>query len=1028
MVKKKLSLSKMLKSIAERKNTKTIDSFLNPTLNTLKTSSNENVGNQDFTNCLTQKEIENTDDFSISFEKNKVKCDLNKAKTDPMSNTLGFNDNETTKDNFTITDEELFDNFDTQKTDKNMTVEEKLTKNNTGEILSSPKKFEYLINGYENEVVSETRFSFLKDIKDKNGKKPGEAGYNSGTLFISTDQYSKLKPFERQYWEIKSDLFDTVVFIKMGKFYELYENDALLARKLFDLRVKDRANGMKLAGVPDVQYDVWAAKFLAAGYKVARVDERESLLAKKMRERDTQVKEKIIERKTTEIVTPSTIYNHEYIKSPLPFYLGVVLSDVCCMNFVEECDSNYHYSVLLYDSSVNFMYTSSVCDNFCLDSIKTLFTQYDVREVITNCAEINKKTFRGLAINPVETVSLELKEEAGMLYKIKESKESAKQMKSCVNVLEFENTSQAKCFLQLYRYFKGLLRENVFKESSVNKLNKSFECMQLDAATIVNMDILVNNFDNTVKHSLFDTVNCCTTPFGVRKLYQWILHPLCKLEKIKERREKVNMLKVYDRAMLINILKEMGDIERAHCKLKQHKVSLKDLKSFINASKQTIKLLENILEKADTLKDDFYSPKYFHGALKNIISDFEKNFNLLDDHVEPVNSTDELFIVLNEKIEIEKQLCQNIKRLSEFYGDVALNYKNVSNDIFQIECSKEDFEEKISEKIKTSGEFEIEIFSKTKFVVRFYTKETKKLVLLYKEAEEKIFQAKNYVLTRAVKFFAPNFIFYKELVDYIATLDCYLSFSLFNGKHSSSFSEPHFIDNFKNKNLQKKCLFSAVDVTNPIYQDYVTNDFNPMFEISLLTGPNMGGKSTFLRSICLNIILAQMGLNVAAKEMHMPIYDQIFTRIGASDSLAKNESTFMMEMNECSKILKNATNNSFVILDELGRGTSTRDGEAIARAVLIYLNKIGCFTLFSTHYHRLMHEIDANKEESLESNRYFMSYSIEKEDVIFKYKLKEGISDESHGIYVARLAGVPEEILEDAKKIKEEIVRKNLSF
>lgn len=848
-------------------------------------------------------------------------------------------------------------------------------------ITSPPTSFNYLIsNTKKTQALDDGRYPFLLDVKDANGVKKGQPGYDPSTLYIPDSEFLKFTPFERQFWEIKRVHFDTVVFFKKGKFYELYENDADVARSLFDLRVKERIN-MRMAGFPTSSYDAWASKFLAAGYKVARVDEKENALAKKMREKETGgAKTTIIQRDLVEVVTPATVYNCDYINSPLPFYIAVILSNVFCE--AEQCQGDYHYSILLYDASVNFIYSKTLCDSHNLDGIKTILAQNDIREIRTDVVNL-KVDVKTTIIAPA----------CNLAYQEK-----------CPNI-EFSTTGEMRCFNELYLYFEQLQRTDVFKGATCSKILKESNCMQLDASTIKNMDILTNNFDETVEFSLIQKINHCSTPFGIRKLYKWVLSPLTNLAHIEERRMRSTTLRIFDRDSYMISLKSLGDLDRLHCRLRQNRVSLKDLKQFVYSLGNALVFLNNVNQKGMQMSSedflDFFRPGYFINGVDMILKGFNSRYKISEENVEPVNEEDELFVFMKEKKAVEKELDNYLSSLSEELG-IAMSYKHMNKDIYQIEVAIEDFPTDST----VISKHKIDLYSKTKKMSRFYTKETKKLMLKFKEADERIFQSQNSALIRATKFFEPHGLFVNELIDYIATCDCYMSFFIFN-EANRNFVEPEFIQG----------TIQVEKMTNPIYSDYIHNDFVPENNVTVLTGPNMGGKSTFLRSLCLNIILAQIGLNVACGVMKLPIFDQIFTRIGASDSLAKNESTFMMEMNECGKILNKATKNSFVIVDELGRGTSTKDGDAIARAVLSYLKKIGCLTLFSTHYHKLVHDAIGVDKKSI-------TYKIEDNQIIFLYKLKDGIADESHGIYVAKMAGVPESILQRATEIRAALIKK----
>ncbi|TBT98110.1 DNA mismatch repair protein MutS, partial [Hamiltosporidium magnivora] len=317
---------------------------------------------------------------------------------------------------------------------------------------------------------------------------------------------------------------------------------------------------------------------------------------------------------------------------------------------------------------------------------------------------------------------------------------------------------------------------------------------------------------------------------------------------------------------------------------------------------------------------------------------------------------------------------------------------NIGKEIFQIE---------VPNSVKIPENYIL--ISSSKNFKRFYTLELKNMVINYMELEERIFQSRGSLLKRAVDSIAKYSNVFYQATSIISHIDCYFSFSKFS-KIFKDFNFPF---------LGSKLDF--LNMKNPIYTNYIPNDLCLQNErVMVLTGPNMGGKSTFLRSVCLNILLAHIGLKVACEKMEFVIFDRIFTRIGASDDLSKGKSTFMVELSETAKILNESTINSFVIIDELGRGTSTIDGEKIATMVLKYLRNKNIHTLFSTHYHKMIENISLIKKS-------YMKAVVDSKDIVFTYKLCDGICYDSHGISVAKMAGVPDIIIEKALEYKKEL-------
>lgn len=631
------------------------------------------------------------------------------------------------------------------------------------------------------------------------------------------------------------------------------------------------------------------------------------------------------------------------------------------------CKNSHHFSILLYDASINKIFRKTFCDSSDLCSLKTIFVQNDIKELISS---FNIKNFYfPNKISPIKD-------------------QIASQRK-----YDFAIEGEFTCYSYLYNYMKTLKRELILESAEILELNSEDTFMSLDGPTIKNLDILSNNNDNTANFSLFKTINHCSTPFGQRMLKRWLLAPLMNREKIEERRKFSSNFESKDLYQTIEKLKEIGDIERLYGKLKNSNQSLKDLLAFIRSLKSCKSFLQFLNEDVkDEILLGFISG--YIQEISKIISGFENLYEVFEDRIEPKNDSDELFVVRKVFHEIESNLMNYLEMLKRDLCSNNLTFKSIGKEIFQIEAP--------NSLQMPDGFF---LVSSTKTHKRYYSPELKKMISDYQEYEERIFQSQGSIIRRAVEYFYSFSDIINRMVAFVASIDCYVSFNIFANIYDCSV--PVFSDQLK-----------IINFGNPIYPEYIKNSFEPVNRISLVTGPNMGGKSTFLRSVCMNIILAQMGMKVLCEYMSLPVFDKIFTRIGASDSLARGESTFMIEMNETSKILNTCTNKSFVIMDELGRGTSTEDGSAIAMAVLEYLKKIGCYMLFSTHYHNLVKECSG-------VDKLHVKCKIDSGDIVFLYKIAEGICVDSHGLYVAKMAGIPENIIQKAIENKKKILEQS---
>lgn len=828
-------------------------------------------------------------------------------------------------------------------------------------------------DGKRDEGKGEERYGFLKDVRDKNGRRVGEEGYDPSSLLIPEWEYNRLSPFEKQFWDIKKDHFDTVVFFKKGKFYELYEDDALIGARLFDLKVTGRVN-MKMSGFPESSLDYWSRRFLEHGYRIARVEQRESMIGKQIREKDEMGrkrgersgKEKIIKRELKEIITQGTIYNMDYIRSVMPVYLMSVAEDEVC--YSETCSGEVHMSVVLYDASVGEVYFSSFCDDREKHKIRTILSQHDVQEVIADfCLEGIPR------VVPDKT--------------------------ACVSDrrYEFSNEREYRCFQYLLNYMERLRRGDALRDVRIGRLEDEGRTMIVDDIALRNMEIFRNSYDGGEEKTLFKAVNFCSTPFGQRLLRKWIMGPLVRREEIEERQGMAQMFKEVDTSELRRSLRGVGDGERLLTRLYNGNPRVKDLSSFIgclDAARKAFDVLGAVVRTGSEMSEAVAEKAGgWSCKIGDILSQHRRIYDVSEAEISPgEENEDELFHLMKQKEEIEDVLNKYLEEQRARLGCGSVRFRDIGKEIFQVEVPKE---------VKVPPDYFM--VSSTKSVSRYSSRGLRQLVGRYVECEERIFQSKGQLLRRAIDVFLPHVVFFRQVFRELAHIDCYVSFAVFSQRNRASAPV-----------LSTRLCMSGM--SSPIYPGFVASDYDARKKVLVLTGANMGGKSTLLRSICLNVILSQVGMDVCCSRMETPLFDRIFTRIGARDDLVRGESTFMVELGETASILRHSTRRSLVIMDELGRGTSTRDGECIARAVLEHLKKKECHVLFSTHYHGIIEKVDGVMNG-------YMGTSVVGKDIVFLYKLVAGASEESHGLYVARMAGVPDCIVSRAEKIRESLER-----
>lgn len=825
-----------------------------------------------------------------------------------------------------------------------------------------------------NAVPEEARYGFLVDVRDKNGRRRGSEGYDASSLFIPPHEYRRFTPFEKQFWDVKSEYFDTIVFFKKGKFYELYEDDALVSAKLFDFRVSDRVN-MKMSGFPESSLDYWAKKFLEHGYKIAIVEQSENMIGKQIREKDERNgnmsprgggREKIIHRELKEVITQGTIYNAEYLRSAMPVYLMAAAVDSTCYSPV--CEGRIHMSVVLYDASVSEVYFSSFCDDEERHKMKTILSQHDVKEIVCDF--------------PIGRIPRIVPDKTPVV---------------CGKKYDFSNEREYLCFSYLFNYMRSLKRSDALDNIRVTRLCSGRRFMVLDDITLRNMEIFRNSYDGRDEKTFFRSINFCSTPFGQRLLRRWVMAPLMDKGEIGERHRMCRMLGKIDATSVKEGMGRIGDGERFLARLYNGNPSLKDLNNFIRCIKtcgETFGVLHSMLDGGDEDPEQIgfvHRVEGYAQQIDRILTQYHKTYRVSESGISPgEDNTDELYVLLRDKEDIVGKLNEYLEKQRTRLNRAGLRFRDIGKDIFQIEAPKE--------MEAPAGYF---IVSSTKTVNRFYSGELKGLVKKYVECEERIFQSKGLLLRRAIEAFSPHITVFHQMFNEMAHVDCYLSFNTFAAHNRTSL--PVF---------SEKLVLS--EISNPVYPGFVTNSYVGERKVLVLTGPNMGGKSTLLRTMCLNIILSQMGMGVCCERMETPVFDRIFTRIGASDDLVKGQSTFMVELSETANILRHATESSFVIIDELGRGTSTKDGECIARAVLEYLKTRGCHVVFSTHYHKIIERVDGV------ANGY-MSSVARGRDIVFLYKLVAGVSLDSHGLYVARMAGVPDSVVDRAQEERDRL-------
>ena len=777
----------------------------------------------------------------------------------------------------------------------------------------------------------------------------------------------KYTPMIEQYLKIKKEYQDMFLFYRLGDFYEMFFEDAVRASKILEITLTARDGGVEkipMCGVPFHSSAGYIDTLVNNGYKVAICE---------------QVSEpgqgKIVERKVVQVITPGTY-----------------------MNYKNYDENNFLGSAYIKDNNIYFAF----CDIMTGDSRCTILkTMEDLQDEVlkNNIKEVISIEGQKLDISAYITEV----QESDNLSKDKTNNLKDKNLKLCADILlDYIEKTQNKDISSLKDF------EVYFKDKFVYMTNYS----------IRNLEVTQNMANGSKKGSLLSIVDKTSTAAGSRKLKNWLENPLLDINEIKKRQEIVgDFVKHYfEKSDVKTSLKEVYDLERISTKVSYNIVSPKELLNLKKTLKQ-IPQIKNILKGFDSEKlvdiaNNIDELEDLHDFLEKTIHE-EAGQTVKDGNVIKSGFNEELDSYKNASKNGNKVLLEIEEREKNRTG--IKNLKVGYNKIFGyfIEISKVG--------LKSVDPTELGYHRKQTLsnCERFISEELK-------QVEEHIVNSKTKIEELELQLFQDVKIKIHEYIprlqrvaNTLSDIDVFVSLS--DVAEEYGYVKPDFNDNN---------VIDIVDGRHPIVErnvsadSYISNDCKVEKDenILLITGPNMSGKSTYMRQLALIVILAQIGSFVPASSASLPIFDKIFTRIGASDDLAGGKSTFMVEMIEAKNALVESTANSLLIFDEIGRGTSTYDGIALAQSILEYINNtIKCKTLFSTHYHEL------TKLENITEGIKNIHVSA-KEDhgkLIFLYKINKGPIEKSYGIHVAQLAHLPNDVINGANKILKELENGN---
>ena len=778
-------------------------------------------------------------------------------------------------------------------------------------------------------------------------------------------KYEELSPMMQQYLDIKNKYLDELLFYRIGDFYELFFEDGETASRELELTLTGKNAGLKeripMCGVPFHSVKPYIEKLIDKGYKVAICEQLE----------DPKSTKGMVKRGVVQVISRGTLTDYEMMKPK---------------------DNNYIASILDFGNSYVLTYSDISTGEMNSLTIK--------RDDITLMNEILNLGVKEVILTDSENSKLinDLKNTYGI-----EISYSNSYLESDYEYL-YKDIKDSKIVMGIKHLLYYLVITNMKDLSHITNVEivDKDEYLSMDIHTVRNLELFETLRLKERTYSLIWLLDKCKTAMGSRKLKSWLLHPLKDKNELNKRYEKIEKLNAefIIKEQLREKLYEVYDLERLCGKLNTGSLNARDLLQIKNSLAYIPEIKEYMKElgfneELDELRDIYeLLEKAINPDAPITLKDgalIQNGYNSDLDELRSIRSGGKDFIAsFEEKLKNDT----GIKNLKVGYNKIFGYYIEVSKG--QSKMVQTDFG---WERRQTLTNCE-----------RFISPELKEKEALILNAEERIIDIE-YQLFMEIKETVRKKIFeLKRDAEILSELDAILSLAVCAEEYN--LVKPVLTD--KHEIIIKDGRHPVVEVVSK--NGYVANDciMKENTNTLLITGPNMSGKSTFMRQLAIIILMAQMGSYVPAKEATLPIIDKIFTRIGASDDLVSGESTFMVEMKEACNALLNATKNSLILFDELGRGTATYDGMSLAQAILEYVNKnIGCKTLFSTHYHELT---ALSKEMGTIKNVHVDAHE-ENGEVTFLHKVVSGPIDKSYGIHVAKLAHMPEELLKRASEI-----------
>lgn len=779
----------------------------------------------------------------------------------------------------------------------------------------------------------------------------------------------KYTPMMQHYLKMKEENPDSILFYRLGDFYEMFFEDAKLVSQELDLVLTGRSAGVEekvpMCGIPFHAANSYIQRLVKKGYKVAICEQLE----------DPSSAKGLVDRGIIKIITPGT-------------YMDATM-DAKSTNYMASCDvSSFEITVIYCELSTGELKYQTLQRS--LVALQKALLEQNVSELV--CPMTMDKKWMA-ALEEMDTM---------LISKHKKANIDSEDL-PLLNEIESESLKEA--FALLMAYLKDTQKQRIDHFLPIESMDKD-KVLVMDYETKNHLELVSSQSSNAKAESLWSFMDKCQSAMGSRMLKRWIEYPLIDAEKIAKRQVAVKDLK--ENFMLRENLKEhlvyVYDMERLASRMAYGNASPRDVLQLV----ATLEHAKPILDLASSLNsypefNDVPDCQELYNEIKNAIIEnppltlkeggvFNDGYNQELDEVRKIAKQGKDFIL---ELEAKERERTGVKSLKVGYNRVFGYYIEVRNG--NLDNIKEEFGYHPKQTLANA--------------TRFITQELK-------EKEEQILHAQETKVKLEQSLFNDLLLRIKrDLFDLhacaqtLSTIDVLVSLAILASE--KGYVCPVFHPGYN---------VNVVEGKHPILDDrmkkkrYVSNDWKMSEEehIQLITGPNMGGKSTYMRQNALLVVMAQMGSFIPAKTAQLPIFDRIFTRIGASDDILTGKSTFMVEMMEANTALRYATKHSLILFDEIGRGTATYDGMALAQAMLEYIDEaIGAKTLFSTHYH----ELTELAEEHQSMRNVHVDVREEKNEIEFRYRVIEGKADKSYGINVAKLAHLPKVVLDRASQL-----------